>query len=185
MHHPHLFEPLTLREVTLRNRIVVSPMCQYQSDDGFATDWHLVHLGARATGGAGLVLTEMTDVEPQGRITHGCAGLWNDTQRDAWKRVVDFVHAHSPARIGIQLAHAGRKASCALPWDGDRPLRDGSATFQATFSAGPHFDGSPFSALLPSNLGPRHCGQFSANNAPADTDSKMIQRVSPMRRIVH
>ena len=122
-----LFAPLRLRECTLPNRVVVSPMCQYSAVDGVVNDWHLVHLGARATGGAGLVMTEMTDVEPQGRITHGCAGLWNDTQRDAWKRIVDFVHARSRSKIGIQLAHAGRKASCSLPWVGDAPLRDATA----------------------------------------------------------
>lgn len=122
-----LFAPLRLRELTLPNRVVVSPMCQYSAVDGVVNEWHLVHLGARATGGAGLVVTEMTDVSPEGRITHGCAGLWNDAQQAAWARVVDFVHAHSPARIAVQLAHAGRKASCSLPWEGDAPLTDDTA----------------------------------------------------------
>ncbi len=119
---PPLFAPFTLRGLTLENRVVVSPMCQYSATDGVPDDWHLVHLGSRAVGGAGLVLTEMTDVSAEGRITHGCAGLWNDAQTAAWKRVVDFVHQRSSARIGVQLAHAGRKASCQLPWEGDGPL---------------------------------------------------------------
>jgi len=124
---PPLFAPLTLRGLTLANRVVVSPMCQYSAQDGEVGDWHLVHLGSRAVGGAGLVMTEMTDVEPEGRISLGCAGLWSDAHTTAWKRIVDFVHAHSGAALGVQLAHAGRKASCELPWEGDRPLRDGRA----------------------------------------------------------
>jgi anthraniloyl-CoA monooxygenase len=124
---PPLFAPFRLRGLQLANRLVVSPMCQYSAVDGVPGDWHLVHLGARAVGGAGLVITEMTDVTPDGRITLGCAGLWNDAQATAWKRIVDFVHAESGAKIGMQLAHAGRKGSCHLPWEGDDPLRDGSA----------------------------------------------------------
>lgn len=119
---PPLFAPLQVRSLTLKNRVVVSPMCQYSATDGVIDDWHLVHLGSRAVGGAGLVITEMTDVSPQGRISLGCAGLWSDTQLTAWKRVVDFVHHHSTAKIGIQLAHAGRKASRQRPWEGDGPL---------------------------------------------------------------
>ncbi len=120
---PPMFTPFELRDLTLRNRIVVSPMCQYSATDGVPDDWHLVHLGGRAQGGAGLVLTEMTDVSPEGRITSGCTGLWNDAQMRAWKRIVDYVHRHTPAAIGIQLAHAGRKGSAYHPWDGeDRPL---------------------------------------------------------------
>jgi anthraniloyl-CoA monooxygenase len=122
-----LFHPLNLRTLRLENRVVVSPMCQYSALDGAPSDWHLVHLGSRAVGGAGLVLTEMTDVSPEGRITLGCAGLYSDAHEAAWKRVVDFVHAHSASKIGIQLAHAGRKGSCNLPWEGDSPLRDARA----------------------------------------------------------
>jgi anthraniloyl-CoA monooxygenase len=121
---PPMFAPLRLRSMQLANRVVVSPMCQYSATDGVVGDWHVVHLGSRAVGGAGLVITEMTDVSSEGRITPGCAGLWNDEQERAWRRVVDFVHAHSAARIGIQLAHAGRKASCDLPWLGGEPLTD-------------------------------------------------------------
>ncbi len=120
---PPVFTPYSLRGLELSNRIVVSPMCQYSAVDGVPGDWHFVHLGSRALGGAGLVITEMTDVEPEGRITKGCAGLWNTAQRDAWRRIVAFVHENSGARIGVQLAHAGRKGSCAHPWDGhDVPL---------------------------------------------------------------
>jgi anthraniloyl-CoA monooxygenase len=128
---PPLFAPLKLRELTLPNRVVVSPMCQYSANgDGVPHEWHLVHYGSRAVGGAGLVLTEMTDVSPEGRITHGCTGLWNDAQTAAWKRIVDFVHGSSGARMGVQLAHAGRKASCQRPWEGDGPLQASERPWQ-------------------------------------------------------
>jgi anthraniloyl-CoA monooxygenase len=124
---PPLFAPLKLTGLTLANRMVVSPMCQYSAVDGVVNDWHLVHLGSRAVGGAGLVFTEMTDVSPTGRITDGCAGMWNDEQQAAWARIVDFIHANSGAAVCQQLAHAGRKGSCHLPWEGDDPLADDSA----------------------------------------------------------
>ena len=111
-----LFEPITLRGMTTRNRIWLAPMCQYSSVDGFPDDWHLVHLGARATGGFGLVMTEASAVVPEGRISPQDAGIWKDEQAEAWRRVVDFVHAQG-APIGVQLAHAGRKASTYRPWD--------------------------------------------------------------------
>ena len=120
---PPMFNPIRLRGLELVNRIVVSPMCQYSATDGLPGDWQLVHLGERAKGGAGLLITEMTDVSPEGRITYGCTGLWNDEQMRAWQRIVDFVHAENRARIGIQLAHAGRKGSVRHPWEGeDVPL---------------------------------------------------------------
>jgi 2,4-dienoyl-CoA reductase-like NADH-dependent reductase (Old Yellow Enzyme family) len=112
-----LFEPFASRGVTLPNRIVVSPMCQYSCTDGFATDWHLVHLGSRAVGGAGLVFTEATAVTAEGRITPGDLGLYDDAHVEMLARVVRFVHAHGSA-AGTQLAHAGRKGSTAAPWDG-------------------------------------------------------------------
>jgi 2,4-dienoyl-CoA reductase-like NADH-dependent reductase (Old Yellow Enzyme family) len=118
---PALFDPLTLREVTLRNRIGVSPMCQYSSHDGFAGDWHLVHLGGFAGGGAGLVMTEAAAVLPEGRITPGDLGIWKDEHVAALARIVAFVEAQG-AVPGIQLAHAGRKASTAVPWEGGHPL---------------------------------------------------------------
>jgi anthraniloyl-CoA monooxygenase len=124
---PPAFVPLAIRGIELANRIVVSPMCQYSAHEGVPGDWHLVHLGSRAIGGAGLVLAEATSVSSDGRITLGCTGLWNDAQRDAWKRIVDFVHASSGAKLGIQLGHAGRKASCSTPWEGDAPLVDARA----------------------------------------------------------
>ena len=113
-----LFTPLQLREIEFKNRIAVSPMCEYSSTDGFANDWHLVHLGSRAVGGAGLVIVEATAVAPEGRITPCDLGLWKDEHIDFLKRITDFIHAHDSV-AGIQLAHAGRKASKSLPWEGD------------------------------------------------------------------
>ena len=112
-----LFDPLPLRSVTLSNRIGVSPMCEYSSEDGFANEWHLVHLGSRAVGGAGLVLTEATAVEERGRITPADLGLWKDAHVEQLARIARFIADHG-AVPGIQLAHAGRKASCARPWEG-------------------------------------------------------------------
>ncbi|MHC4853394.1 MAG: oxidoreductase, partial [Planctomycetota bacterium] len=123
-----IFTPFKLREMQLANRIVVSPMCQYSATDGTPGDWHLVHLGGRAIGGAGLVMTEMTNVSADGRITNGCAGMYDDGHVAAWKRIVDFVHQHSKAKIGVQLAHAGRKGAVRHPWEGDdSPLPDDQA----------------------------------------------------------
>ncbi len=112
-----LFSPLTLRGTTFRNRVFVSPMCEYSAVDGVPQDWHLVHLGSFARGGAGLVLTEATAVNPQGRISPQDTGIWNDEQVSAWRRIVDFIRSQE-AVPGIQLAHAGRKASTAAPWVG-------------------------------------------------------------------
>lgn len=116
-----LFEPLTLGDVTLRNRIAISPMCEYSATDGVPNDWHLVHLGSRAVGGAGLVLTEATAVSPEGRISPGDTGLWNDAQQAAWMRIAAFIREQG-AVAGIQLAHAGRKAGTDVPWRGGKPL---------------------------------------------------------------
>jgi len=124
---PPMFYPLRLRGIELPNRIAVSPMAQYSAVDGVAGDWHLVHLGSRAVGGAGLVFTEMTCVSPEGRITPGCTGLWNDEQAGAWARVVDFVHGETTAKIGLQLGHSGRKGATRLMWEGDNdPLPEGA-----------------------------------------------------------
>lgn len=114
---PPMFTGFQLRELRLRNRVVVSPMCQYSAEDGLANDWHLVHLGARAAGGAGLVMTEMTDVSPTGRITPGCTGLWAPEHAAAWRRVTEFVHTQTGAKIGAQIAHAGRKGATQNLWD--------------------------------------------------------------------
>jgi 2,4-dienoyl-CoA reductase-like NADH-dependent reductase (Old Yellow Enzyme family) len=116
-----LFEPIALREVKARNRIVVSPMCQYSAKDGHVGDWHLVHLGKFAQGGAGIVFTEATAVERRGRITHGDTGIWDDAHIAGLKRITDFVRSQG-AIPAIQLAHAGRKASMARPWYGNGPL---------------------------------------------------------------
>lgn len=124
---PPMFTPFRLRKLELENRIVVSPMCQYSAEDGLPDDWHLVHLGSRAIGGAGLVMAEMTDVSPEARITPGCTGIWNDEQVARWTRIVEFVHRWSKARIGLQLGHAGRKGSTKPMWLGmDEPLDDGN-----------------------------------------------------------
>ena len=124
---PPMFTPFTARSITLKNRVVVSPMAQYSCVDGLPADYHLVHLGARAMGGAGLVVAEMTCPSPDARITPGCPGLWNAAQQAGWKRIVDFVHAHSSAKIALQLGHAGAKGSTRVPWEGeDQPLADGN-----------------------------------------------------------
>ncbi|MBE7490771.1 MAG: bifunctional salicylyl-CoA 5-hydroxylase/oxidoreductase [Planctomycetes bacterium] len=137
---PPIFQPFALRGMTLANRLVVSPMCMYSCDDGLPTDWHLVHLGSRAIGGAGLVITEATHVSAAGRISPGCAGLYKPEHMVAWKRVVEFVHGHSRARIGIQLAHAGRKGSTDLPWLGGKPLAGVQAWETLAPSAIPYKD---------------------------------------------
>jgi anthraniloyl-CoA monooxygenase len=125
---PPMFTPYTARGCTLDNRVVVSPMCMYSAEDGIPNDWHLVHLGSRAVGGAGLVFAEATGVSPEARITPGCAGLWSERHATAWKRVTDFVHQRTGAKIGIQLAHAGRKSATCIPWQGgyDEPLPSGA-----------------------------------------------------------
>jgi anthraniloyl-CoA monooxygenase len=129
---PPMFQPFRLGELELPNRVIVSAMDMYSAEDGVATDFHLVHLGSKALGGAGLVMTEMVCVSPEGRITPGCTGLYTDEQEAAWRRVVDFTHGQSPARIGIQLGHSGRKGSTKLMWDGiDQPLPEGNWDLRA------------------------------------------------------
>src|SRR5436190_17348698 len=121
MSQPQLFQPITLRGITAKNRILISPMCQYSATDGVMDDWHLVHLGKFATGGAGIVMTEATAVTAEGRITHGDAGLWHDGQIAPMQRIAGFLRAQG-AVPAIQLAHAGRKASMQRPWFGNGPL---------------------------------------------------------------
>jgi len=125
----HLFSPLPLRSVTLRNRIGVSPMCQYSAADGVANDWHFVHLGSRAVGGAGIVIAEATAVAPEGRITPGCLGLWSEKHIEPLARITKFVKEQG-AVAGIQIAHAGRKASAALPWNGGAHLSAGQGGWE-------------------------------------------------------
>jgi len=123
---PPMFTPFRLRDLVLPNRVVVSPMCQYVADDGTIGDWHLVHLGSRAMGGAGLVMAEMTDVSREARISPWCAGLYRPEHAAAWKRIVEFVHRETPAAIGVQLGHAGRKGATQRLWEGDNePLAEG------------------------------------------------------------
>ncbi len=117
-----LFQPLNMRGLELANRVVIAPMCQYSAEEGLPNDWHLMHLGQYAVSGAGLVIAEATAVEPIGRITPGCTGLYTDAQEAAFARIVQFFERFGQARPGIQLAHAGRKASCAVPWEGAKPL---------------------------------------------------------------
>jgi anthraniloyl-CoA monooxygenase len=138
---PPMFLPFRLRGMELVNRVVVSPMDQYCAVDGMPDDWHLVHYGHRALGGAGLVYTEMTCVSPEGRISPGCTGLWNEAQRDAWAKIVRFVHERSPAKICLQIGHSGRKGSTQLGWERpDHPLPEGNWPVLAP-SPLPYFDG--------------------------------------------
>ncbi len=136
--HPpaHLFAPLRLRELELRNRIAVSPMCQYSSENGFATDWHLVHLGSRAVGGAALVFTEAAAVLPEGRISPQDLGIWQDEHVEMWSRIFRFVRQQGAAP-GMQLAHAGRKASTARPWEGGGPVGPAAGGWSPIFGASP------------------------------------------------
>ncbi|WP_232379550.1 bifunctional salicylyl-CoA 5-hydroxylase/oxidoreductase [Polyangium fumosum] len=140
---PPMFTPYRLGKLLLDNRVVVSPMCQYSAEDGAPNDWHLVHLGSRAVGGAGLVIAEMTDVSPEGRITPGCTGLYRASHVPAWRRVTEFVHRFSTAKIGVQIAHAGRKGATKRMWEGmDQPLESGGWPLLAA-SAIPYLPKSP------------------------------------------
>lgn len=138
-----VFEPLVIRNTTLKNRLVVSPMCQYSSKDGFASDWHLVHLGSRAVGGAALIITEAAAVSPEGRISPGDLGIWKDEHIEFLKRITDFITANGSVP-GIQLAHAGRKASHDAPWKGGAVLTpEQGAWLTMGPSAVPHTAGEP------------------------------------------
>jgi 2,4-dienoyl-CoA reductase-like NADH-dependent reductase (Old Yellow Enzyme family) len=134
-----LFSPLTLRSITFRNRIFVSPMCQYSSRDGIPTNWHLVHLGSRAVGGAGLVMVEATSVSPEGRISPEDSGIWNDAHTDAFRPIARFIQEQG-AVPGIQLAHAGRKGSCSVPWHGGGPLGTDEGGWQPLAPSAVPFD---------------------------------------------
>ncbi len=165
---PPMFTPLTVRATTLKNRVVVSPMAQYSAVDGIPGDYHLVHLGARAMGGAGLVVAEMTCVSADARITPGCPGLWTETQGAAWKRIVDWVHSHSDAKIALQLGHAGAKGSTNAPWHdagADEPLPDGN-----------------WPLLAPSALPYRADGAVPAPMTRAQMDAVKAEFVAATRR---
>jgi 2,4-dienoyl-CoA reductase-like NADH-dependent reductase (Old Yellow Enzyme family) len=145
---PDLFSPLTIRSVTLKNRIAVSPMCQYSCEDGFATDWHLVHLGSRASGGAGAVIVEATAVEARGRITPGDVGIYKDEHLPMLSRIAAFVKSQG-AVPGIQIAHAGRKASCHVPWNGGLAIKPNEGGWQTVApSAIPFLPTDPTPAAL-------------------------------------
>jgi 2,4-dienoyl-CoA reductase-like NADH-dependent reductase (Old Yellow Enzyme family) len=145
----NLFAPVTIRSLNFRNRIAVSPMCEYSSQDGFAQDWHLVHLGSRAVGGAALVLTEAAAVEPRGRITPADLGIWKDEHIDKLAQITTFIKQQG-AVPGIQLAHAGRKASCRVPWEGGAPIPAGEGGWQTVApSAVPFRNSDP----IPNELG--------------------------------
>ena len=153
-----LFSQLDIKSVTFRNRLVVSPMCQYSAIDGFAHDWHLVHLGSRAVGGAALIIQEATAVSPEGRITPGDLGLWDDAHIEKLESITHFIHSQG-AVAGIQLAHAGRKAGCALPWNGGKQLKISEGGWETVSSSALSFnpdddapaalDSGGFQGLLP------------------------------------
>jgi anthraniloyl-CoA monooxygenase len=163
---PPMFHPFQLRDLVLPNRIVVSPMDQYSAVDGMPNEWHLVHLGSRAVGGAGLVMTEMTCVSREGRISPGCTGIWTDEQAGYWARVVDFVHERTSARIGLQIGHSGRKGSTKLMWEGDtEPLDEGN-----------------WEVVAPSPLPYRPGSQVPHEVTRADMDLIRDQHVAAARR---
>ena len=163
---PPMFHPYQVRDVVLPNRVVVSPMDQYSAVDGVPTEWHLVHLGSRAVGGAGLVMTEMTCVSPEGRISPADTGIWNDAQEHAWGRIVDFVHDHSEARIGLQIGHSGRKGSTKLMWEGDTdPLEEGN-----------------WEVMSPSPIKYRPDSQVPREMTRDDMDAVLIQHVEAAER---
>src|SRR5664279_2606475 len=138
-----LFEPFDIGALRLANRIVSAPMCQYSASEGSAVDWHLIHLGHLALSGAGMLIVEATAVSPEGRITPGDLGLYSDANEQALARVLDALRANSPIKVGMQLAHAGRKASSRAPWEGGKQIRRGEAQgWQAVApSALPHGEG--------------------------------------------
>ena len=158
---PPMFTPFRLRDLVIPNRVVVSPMCQYVADDdGTVGDWHMVHLGSRAIGGAGLVMAEMTDVSRDARISVACAGLYRPEHRDAWRRVVDFIHRETAAKIGIQLGHAGRKGATRKLWEGDsEPLESGSW---------PVVSASPIPYFLDRSQTPRELSRRDMDNVRED-----------------
>ncbi len=167
-----LFSPITLRGLTLPNRVVVSPMCQYNSDNGSANDWHLMHLGSFSLGCAGLVICEMTDVTPIGRITPKCAGMWSDENEAALKRVHDFCRTYGVAKLGVQLAHAGRKGPTATPAAGGKPIlskEEGGWTPEAP-SALPFDAGWPVPHAMTKDDIKRCIGEFVAS-------TKRVERI--------
>ena len=166
----HLFTPGKMRDLELSNRIVIAPMCQYSAHDGVVGDWHLMHLGSLAVGGAGLLMAEATGVEAAGRISVGCPGLHTDEQQAAWSRIVRFCTDHGNVPVGIQLSHAGRKGSTAAPWNGGTPLAAGDAERWQTVapSAVPYGDGWPEPLALDEAGLSRLIDAFAASARRAD-----------------
>jgi anthraniloyl-CoA monooxygenase len=163
---PPMFHPYRVRGVTLPNRVVVSPMDQYSAVDGLPNEWHLVHLGSRAVGGAGLVMTEMTCVSPEGRISPADTGIWNDEQAEVWGRIVGFVHEHTSSMIGLQIGHSGRKGSTKRMWEGDTdPLDQGN-----------------WPIMAPSPIKYRPDAQVPGEMTQADMETVLDQHVAAARR---
>ncbi|MEV7286085.1 bifunctional salicylyl-CoA 5-hydroxylase/oxidoreductase [Streptomyces sp. NPDC093252] len=174
---PPMFTPFQLRGLTLRNRVVVSPMDLYSATDGVPGDFHLVHLGARALGGAGLVMTEMVCVSPEGRITPGCAGLYTDRQATAWRRIADFVHTGAPGTaLGVQLGHSGRKGSTKLMWEGmDEPLGTGNWPLVAASPLPYRPDSQTPTGLAPSQLDAIRRQFMDATSRAADAGFDLLE----------
>ncbi|WP_185984435.1 NADH:flavin oxidoreductase/NADH oxidase [Aureimonas mangrovi] len=154
----HLFQPLSIGELTLKNRIVIAPMCQYSARDGALTEWHLMHLGTLSQSGAGLLIVEATGVSPEARITYADAGLWNDETEAAFARTLASIRLHSDMPVAIQLAHAGRKASTARPWDGGAQIAPGDPKGWQTVAPSP----------VPHN---------NADNAPLELDEAGLDKI--------
>src|SRR6187397_3003528 len=164
-----LFSPLTMRGLTLPKRVVVSPMCQYNSNNGSANDWHLMHLGNMSLGAAGLVMCEMTNVNPQGRISPKCAGMWSDDNEAALKRVHDFCRQYGVAKLGVQLAHAGRKGPTTPPAAGGKPILEGpDAWIPEAPSAIPYDTGWPVPKAMTKDDIKRVLNEFASSTKRVD-----------------
>ena len=182
---PHLFRPVTFRSVTARNRIMVSPMCQYSATDGVPDDWHFQHLASRAVGGAGFVFTEVAHVEPRGRITPWCLGIWNDAQRDALARITGFLKAQG-AVAGIQIGHAGRKGSAARPWEGGKGLTAEQGGWDVIApSALPFSETFPTPVEMDESTIAAHDGAFRGKRAPGRAGGIRRDRDPRRARLSH
>lgn len=184
--NPHLFRPIRFRSVETRNRLMLSPMCQYSAVDGMANDWHFVHLGARAVGGAGIVSTEAVHVSPRGRITAHDLGLWNDAQRDALARIAAFI-SQQGAVPAIQLGHAGRKASVRRPWEGSRPVPVTEGGWQAVSAADqPYASGWPApSALSGAEIGEEMEAMAAATRRARQAGFKIVEIHAAHGYLIH
>ncbi len=181
-----LFSPLNIKNITLKNRIVMSPMCQYSATEGFVNDWHVVHLGGRAVGGAGLIISEASAVLPEGRITPGDLGIWSDEHILGLSRITRFIHQQG-AVAGIQLAHAGRKASCAIPWEGGKQLGADHGGWQTVGPANIPFieSDTPPSALNKEGIGKVVAGFRAAAERALIAGFKVIEIHSAHGYLLH